>query len=407
MKRKPGRLRVATFNLRFIVDRWSKRRPLVLKSVFDLRADVVCLQEVVNAGALGRFLSVGQADRIVQDLNVRMDNSTPMEDWPKTPGWGKAHGYDGQPPPGGFAGFSHGEPAEYLRSGFGQLPEWASMVLFDLNPLWHLWLLVAAIFNEIFLEVIFGKYLMPVFAHALGPIAFLCTGTALVFGKATLLQQTTLSCSDQPEVLRIGAWRTAQRLLVTIKTPLDASGIPSKKLKLWVVNVHLHSGRATEREAVREAQVKSILAWMATVASRADGIVILGDFNAGPVEPAYRHLLKKGFRSCYLTKHGDEPACTFPGEGKGLLSSTKDNDKAGTFDYVFMVGDVQLTEGGDVALFADQPSARDPTLFPSDHYGVFADITVGSAKDKAAAAKEMARALGCSGPQQAWHIGPY
>jgi endonuclease/exonuclease/phosphatase family metal-dependent hydrolase len=384
-RRLKVQLRVATFNLRFIVDRWAKRRPLVLKSVFDLRADVVCMQEVISAGALGRMFNFGQADRIVRDLNIRMDNAAVLEDWPKGEGWGTMRA-DGNPPPGrGFVGFAHGEPAVYLRSGFGQLPEWASIILFDLNPLWHILLLVASIFTELFLELIFGKHLMPVFEHALGPIAFIGTGIAFVFGKTTLIQQSNVVCDTKPDILRIGAWRTAQRLLVHVNS--------AEKPKLWIINVHLHSGRAAERVTAREEQIKSILAWMAPVASHADGIILLGDFNAGPIEPAYRHLLKKGFRSCYLAKHGDEPACTFPGDGKGLLSLTKDNGPAGTFDYIFMLGNVELAEGAEVGLFADKPSATDITLYPSDHYGVYADIVVGATQDKAAAATEMMRAL--------------
>jgi len=309
-------------------------------------------------------LGVGQIDRLAHDVgNLNASQAAPA---------------------GGFVAFAHGEPAEYLRSGFGVLPPWLSVVLFDCNPLWHLLLLLAALFNEYFLEAIFGRHLMAVFNHSLGPLAFIGAGTAFVFGKATLLRKASVECCGAPEVLRIGSWRTAQRLLLQM---------PSTGAKVWLINVHTHSGRTPARVAIREAQIKKILAWMAPVTDRAEGILFIGDFNASPQEPAYRHLRKKGFRSAFLAKHGEEPVCTFPGEGHGLLSKTKDNDPPGTFDYIFMLGDIDLAPGAEVALFANAPSETDETLYPSDHYGIYADITVGAVRDKLAAASEVSAAM--------------
>ena len=103
-----------------------------------------------------------------------------------------------------------------------------------------------------------------------------------------------------------------------------------------------------------------------------NAIIIGGDFNADPTEPAYELLLDNGFRSCFATVHGGEPAITFPGVNRGLRARTKDNDPAGVFDFVFVAG--EAVEVRRAALFADRPCGGDTTLYPSDHYGVVVDL---------------------------------
>ena len=72
------------------------------------------------------------------------------------------------------------------------------------------------------------------------------------------------------------------------------------------------------------------------------------------------------------------------------FSDTKDNDPAGVFDYIFVAGDVAVNEA---KLFADAPCGGDTTLYPSDHYGLCADLTIGGQKDKDAALGELQNAL--------------
>lgn len=44
-----------------------------------------------------------------------------------------------------------------MKTGFGAFATWVSRWLFDYNPLWQKLLLWSALFNEIMLEIIFGK----------------------------------------------------------------------------------------------------------------------------------------------------------------------------------------------------------------------------------------------------------
>ena len=49
-------------------------------------------------------------------------------------------------------------------------------------------------------------------------------------------------------------------------------------------------------------------------------------------------------------------------------------------DYIWLAGDVDLAPGGESScqLFADKQCGDDPTLFCSDHYGLYADLRVGT-----------------------------
>src|SRR3954471_12292284 len=58
-----ARLRVATLNLRNIMDRWEERLPLLLADVGALRADLLGLQEVVFAVQQDRLLGAAGPDR--------------------------------------------------------------------------------------------------------------------------------------------------------------------------------------------------------------------------------------------------------------------------------------------------------------------------------------------------------
>lgn len=161
---------------------------------------------------------------------------------------------------------------------------------------------------------------MPVFESNLGPVAFVCVGIAFVFGKSTLLAGNRKVAPTDPyrDILMIGSHRTVSRMLVECGGKL-----------VWVVNIHLHSPIAAS--ACRLEQMKQVLAWMEPVRQRGVGCVMMGDFNAGPAEPCYKLLAELGWKSAHKSAHGQEPAVTFPGDGAGLMASTKDCDPAGTF----------------------------------------------------------------------------
>jgi len=133
------------------------------------------------------------------------------------------------------------------------------------------------------------------------------------------------------------------------------------------VVTHLH--HLVTGEAVREAQAEAATLWLAAI----DGpLVVVGDFNAEPTEPAYRLMLDAGFRSAHAEVNGAEPAVTWP---SGIKAPGMDDDgEPRCLDYIWVRGPITV-EGCRLAF--DRPAVDDPTLYPSDHLGLSARIQVG------------------------------
>ena len=73
------------------------------------------------------------------------------------------------------------------------------------------------------------------------------------------------------------------------------------------VVTHLH--HEVDDEAVRADQSAKLIAWPSDITWP---LVVVGDFNAEPVEPTYRQMIDAGFRSAFAEANGAEPAVTWP-----------------------------------------------------------------------------------------------
>jgi len=136
---------------------------------------------------------------------------------------------------------------------------------------------------------------------------------------------------------------------------------------LHFVVTHLH--HLVPDEAVREEQAIQLVEWL-----RPDSqpLVVVGDFNAEPNEPAYRVMADAGFRSAFAEANGAEPVSTWP---SGIQAPGMDTDgEPGCLDYIWLRGSITVDA---CALAFDRPSVDDPTLFPSDHLGLQARIRLG------------------------------
>lgn len=153
--------------------------------------------------------------------------------------------------------------------------------------------------------------------------------------------------------------------------------------KIIVANVHLYwePGESTERMK----QVERLLEWLRS--TPAEAVIIGGDFNSEPHHLTVKRL-KKNFASAYETQHGAEPAYTCPTpltSKKNMVTQTVKsmgqmflNLKAhqpaewrGTLDYIFVNDRVQVRS---CAVVLNQAAAHDATLYPSDHFGLCADL---------------------------------
>ncbi len=136
-----------------------------------------------------------------------------------------------------------------------------------------------------------------------------------------------------------------------------------------VHSVHLHHppGAAAERDA----QTAQLIDWVEG-GPPADGLIVMGDFNADPREPAYARMVAAGFRSAHAEANGAEPAVTWP---SGLVAPAIDTDgDPGCLDYIWVRGAVAVES---CRLAFDRPAADDPGLFPSDHLGLAARLRIG------------------------------
>jgi endonuclease/exonuclease/phosphatase family metal-dependent hydrolase len=136
--------------------------------------------------------------------------------------------------------------------------------------------------------------------------------------------------------------------------------------RLTFVATHLH--HEVPDEAIRARQAAALVEWLA---AEHGPTVVVGDFNAEPVEPAYRVMLDAGFRSAHVEANGAEPGVTWP---SGIQAPGMDTDgEPGCLDYIWVRGPINVE---DCRVVFDRPAVDDPTLYPSDHFGLAATIRI-------------------------------
>jgi len=137
-----------------------------------------------------------------------------------------------------------------------------------------------------------------------------------------------------------------------------------------VAVTHLHHEVAAE--AVRDDQAGALLAWLDD-SPPTDLRLVVGDFNAEPEEPTYRRMMEAGYRSAFAEANRAEPAVTWP---SGLQAPAMDTDgEPGCLDYIWVRGPSARVTSARVVF--DRPAVDDPTLFPSDHFGLSAHLEIG------------------------------
>ncbi len=144
-------------------------------------------------------------------------------------------------------------------------------------------------------------------------------------------------------------YRTAQRVLVAEEGEL-----------LTIVNTHLHH-KPARSEQVRLPQMRIILEWLHEQNTPA---ILMGDLNAAP-DSATILEAKRVLCSAYESVHGTEPNLTFP----TLLR--RETLRPRCIDYILHSPSLTCTAAG---LIANVPHPDDETLYPSDHYGLTANV---------------------------------
>ncbi len=183
------------------------------------------------------------------------------------------------------------------------------------------------------------------------------------YGNATLIRAgmaLTAAPASADDRLDLGLARSALRV------ELMRDGRPA----LRFVTVHLHHTTDEVGARRRDEQAARLLEWLAGLPA-VPATLVVGDFNANPREPAYARLAAV-LRSASVEANGREPDVTWP---SGLQAPAMDTDgEPMCLDYIWLGGAVQATAA---RLVFDRPAVGDPTLYPSDHVGLVAQVRLG------------------------------
>ncbi|TMB67216.1 MAG: hypothetical protein E6J43_09190 [Chloroflexi bacterium] len=150
--------------------------------------------------------------------------------------------------------------------------------------------------------------------------------------------------------------------LMTFERVAQRMVFPCAERSFLFVNTHLH--HPPEAEAERVAQLEYLLSWLDRDA-RGLPTVVAGDFNSYAHEKSVA-LMKSRFRSAFEVTHGGEPEKTWPTPVNDF-----DPSPPGALDYIYVSNEFGVVDAG---LAFDAPSANAPGLYPSDHFGLFAQL---------------------------------
>jgi endonuclease/exonuclease/phosphatase family metal-dependent hydrolase len=177
------------------------------------------------------------------------------------------------------------------------------------------------------------------------------------YGNSLLVRESLgVRAIDRLELSRN---RSALRAVLSLDSELD----------VLLVVTHLH--HEVDGASERDDQARHLLEWI-DAGPRATAEIAVGDFNAHPDEPAAQRMRAAGFRSAFAVANGIEPAVTWP---SGIQAPGMDTDgDPACLDYIWIRGEVSVSEA---RLVFDRPDPADPTLYPSDHFGISAWFDIG------------------------------
>ena len=172
-------------------------------------------------------------------------------------------------------------------------------------------------------------------------------------GALAILSRFPIQAADDPGIA--GSIHVCQRVR------LDVAG-----RALDVYNLHLDPFAPQ----LHHAQLAALLTVVDGYPDAA-GVVLGGDLNALPTSEAVQ-LVTGRLRSVHVAAHGREPEHTSPTPFSARRSRPSRPATYRTVDYLFVSPHLGVVQAG---LAFTSPADHDPTLYPSDHYGLMADLT--------------------------------
>jgi endonuclease/exonuclease/phosphatase family metal-dependent hydrolase len=153
--------------------------------------------------------------------------------------------------------------------------------------------------------------------------------------------------------------------------------------KVVIANSHLFWQPGESLARLR--QVERLLGWLQTPAAMP--CVVCGDFNSTPETQAIQRM-SQNLQSAHRAIHGEEPDYTCPTPlprspwavartllGFFLLIRPQHLNLRwrGTLDYIFVDPRLKVI---DCQVVLDRPSSDNPRIYPSDHFGLYAEIEI-------------------------------
>ncbi len=150
-----------------------------------------------------------------------------------------------------------------------------------------------------------------------------------------------------------------ERIAQSIRVEIDGQTVD-------IANTHLHH-RPEKDEVIRLPQMETLLRWMFGQENRR--WILTGDMNAAPTTSTIQ-LTKKRLASTYEVVHGREPITTFP---TPLVTGGYTGSSI-AIDYIFF--DPSFLRVKAAQVIANKAHPDDNQLYPSDHYGLMAEIEI-------------------------------
>lgn len=151
---------------------------------------------------------------------------------------------------------------------------------------------------------------------------------------------------------------TADTVFVTARIAID-----NRLVDIYVT--HLYSYRY--EDSVRARQIHELLGWI-DQRDKGHPTIVCGDFNAG-LDRASIQLMAEKFRPTQQAPTAFTPLREPDGEPTHIAWDRFDR----CIDFIWVSKDIHVLASG---LCFDQPAPADPTLWPSDHLGVWADVAL-------------------------------
>jgi endonuclease/exonuclease/phosphatase family metal-dependent hydrolase len=210
-------------------------------------------------------------------------------------------------------------------------------------------------FNEICIPLQTGRWLQRMASERLGhPFALLqqskVNRSSLVEGEALLTRYSVVETAHLD-------YRTQDMVAQVVRLKIEG-----RVLDVYVT--HLYRSRGDD--ALRLYQVQQLLAWIAS-RDEVEARVVCGDFNATLDMPSAQ-LMARVFQPTQTAPTAFTPLQDIDGRVSHPYWPRFDR----CIDYIWVAGPLEVCASG---VCFNIPSATDPTLWPSDHAGVWADLS--------------------------------